>query len=168
MESLQEVFIHELKDMLHAEKQLVKALPKMAKAADNEQLRKAFQSHLSETKNHVTRLEKVFKLFDKSAKGKNCKGMHGIVSEGEELISDEDKGVARDTSLICGAQKAEHYEIATYGNLCTWAKQLGNHEALKLLKENMHEEKLADEKLTQIAKDMISELSHNDGGYLSS
>ena len=148
MSQLRETFVEELKDLYDAEKQLVKALPKMAKAADHEELKAAFEDHLQETETHVERLEQVFSIFGETAKGKKCKAMQGLVEEGQDLI-DEEEG---DAALICAAQKVEHYEIASYGSLRTWAELLDEDEAVDLLQETLDEEKAADEKLTEIAE----------------
>lgn len=164
METLQDVFFHELADILHAEKQLVKTLPKMAKAATSDKLRTAFEDHLEETKTHVDRIEQVFELFDKSPRAKKCKAMEGLVTEGEELIKEEDENIARDAGLIASAQKVEHYEIATYGTLCAWAAELANPSALQLLKQNMEEEKAADAKLSKLAEGVINPLAEMGNG----
>jgi len=152
MNELRETFVEELKDVYDAEKQLLKALPKMAKAAEHEELKEAFEMHLHETEEHVRRLEQVFKLMNQPAKGKKCKAMQGLVEEGEELI-DEEEG---DAALICAAQKVEHYEIASYGSLESWAKLMGEQEVADLLGETLSEEKAADEKLTGIAEQTIN------------
>jgi ferritin-like metal-binding protein YciE len=148
MSGLRETFIEELKDLYDAEKQLIKALPKMAKAAEHEELKAAFEDHLQETETHVERLEQVFSIFGETAKGKKCKAMQGLVEEGQDLI-DEEEG---DAALICAAQKVEHYEIASYGSLRTWAELLDENEAVDLLQETLDEEKATDEKLTEIAE----------------
>ena len=148
MSQLRETFVEELKDLYDAEKQLLKALPKMAKAADHEELKAAFEDHLQETETHVERLEQVFSIFGETAKGKKCKAMQGLVEEGQDLI-DEEEG---DAALICAAQMVEHYEIASYGSLRTWAELLDEGEAVDLLQETLDEEKAADEKLTEIAE----------------
>jgi len=152
MNELRETFVEELKDVYDAEKQLLKALPKMAKAAEHEELKEAFEMHLHETEEHVRRLEQVFKLMNQPAKGKKCKAMQGLVEEGEELI-DEEEG---DAALICAAQKVEHYEIASYGSLESWAKLMGEQEVADLVGETLSEEKAADEKLTGIAEQTIN------------
>jgi ferritin-like metal-binding protein YciE len=152
MSQLRETFVDELKDLYDAEKQITKALPKMAKAAEHQDLKDAFESHLEETKKQIERLEEVFEQFDETAKGKHCKGMEGLLAEGEELIK-EDEG---DAALICAAQKVEHYEIAAYGSLASWARLLGEEEASSLLEESLQEEKQADEKLTEIAENAIN------------
>jgi len=152
MSTLRETFVDELADIYDAEKQLIKALPKMAKAASHEQLKDAFESHLQETEKHVARLEQVFGSVGEKARSKKCKAMQGLVEEGQERIS-EDEG---DAALICAAQKVEHYEIATYGSLCSWAKLLGENEAAEILGETLEEEKAADEKLTGMAESAIN------------
>src|SRR5437763_16160099 len=130
MDNLRELFLDELADLYHAENQLLKALPKMAKAASAPELQEALTSHLEETEGHVQRLEQVFELFDKPAKGKKCEAMEGLIEEGKKLMSEGDEGPVMDAGLICAAQKVEHYEIASYGCLCTWAEVLGENEAL--------------------------------------
>ena len=152
MEKLRETFIDELRDILDAEKQLTRALPKMAKAAENEDLRDGFEEHLEQTEQHITRLEEVFKLLNEPARGKKCLAMQGLVKEGEEIIEDE----AGDAALICAAQKVEHYEIATYGSLVAWGRRLGEDEAVSLLEETLQEEKDTDERLTEIAESHIN------------
>src|SRR5215213_9442278 len=149
-ENLQELFVEELRDIYDAEKQLVKALPKMAKAAESEELRAAFEEHLEITRAHVGRLEEVFKLVGVAARGKACEGMKGLVEEGQEAM-EEMEGTVLDAALIASAQKVEHYEIATYGTLATFAEVLGMEEAKDLLGQTLDEEKEADERLTQIA-----------------
>ena len=149
---LHELFLAELCDIYDAEQQLVKTLPKLAKAAHNAELREAIESHLDETKNQITRLEEVFQSLDKSPKRKKCKAMAGLIEEGKEVLSDHKDGDELDAAVICAAQKTEHYEIASYGCLCTWAEQMGHREALSLLKENLAEEKEADVTLTEIAR----------------
>jgi ferritin-like metal-binding protein YciE len=149
-ENLNELFVEEIKDIYDAEKQLVKALPKMAKAAGSEELRAAFEDHLEITKGHVSRLEEVFKLLGTPARGKTCEGMKGLIKEGEEAIEELD-GIVLDAALIASAQKVEHYEIATYGTLATFADVLEKQDEKDLLGQTLEEEKEADEKLTQIA-----------------
>jgi len=150
-ETLHELFVEQLRDLYDAEKQLVKALPKMAKAADNDELAEAIRSHLAETENQVTRLEEVFGIVGVTAKGKPCKGMKGLLEEGNEAIQEEDKGEMRDLAMITGAQKIEHYEISAYGTLRTLAEQLDLGDAAELLQQTEDEEKEADSKLTEIA-----------------
>jgi ferritin-like metal-binding protein YciE len=152
--NLQDVFVHELKDVLDAEKRILKALPKMVKAASSEELKAAFQEHATQTEEQVTRLEQVFKSLDKAARGKHCLAMEGLIKEAEELIKEEDPSPALDAALICAAQKVEHYEIASYGSLATWAELLGLEDAVDLLKETLGEEKETDEKLNEIASEL--------------
>lgn len=149
---LHELFLEELADVYNAEQQLVKALPKMAQAAESEELRQAFKSHLEETRQQISRLEQAAEALGESIKRKTCKAMQGLIAEGQEILQEHKGSSALDAALIAAAQKAEHYEIATYGTLCTWAEQMGHDEALELLKENLNEEEQTDEKLTQIAE----------------
>lgn len=153
MNDLEKLFLRELRDMYDGEQQLVKALPEMAESAESGELRDAFSEHLEQTKNHVNRLEQVFRAIGEEPQRKSCKGLEGIIDEGQ-LISREFKGnTALDSALIESGQKAEHYEITSYGTLCTWAKELGREQVRPLLKENMREEKEMDEKLTRLAKE---------------
>ena len=161
-ESLNELFVEELRDIYDAEKQLTKALPKMAKAADSDELRAAFEEHLEVTKAHVSRLEEVFKLLDESVRGKTCEGMKGLVKEGDEAI-EELEGTVLDAALIAAAQKVEHYEIATYGTLATFAEVLDLQDAKDLLGQTLEEEKEADEKLTAIAQQINPEAETEEG-----
>ncbi|HZS98494.1 MAG TPA: ferritin-like domain-containing protein [Terriglobales bacterium] len=150
-ETLQTLYLNELRDLYSAEQQLVKALPKMAKNAESEDLSEAFTSHLEETKNQVARLEQIFESLSESAKGKKCGGMEGIVEEGGETIN-EYEGSVLDAALISAAQRVEHYEMAAYGAVCAYAQLLGRSEDLGLLKETLEEEKKADEKLTELSE----------------
>ncbi len=161
---LQEFFIDELKDILWAEQKLVKTLPKLAKAATSEELQSAFENHLEETKGQVQRLEQVFQLLGEKATAKKCDAMQGITEEGDSVIEDTDAGTStRDVALILAGQKAEHYEIATYGGLIQIARTLGHDEAADLLEETLEEEKNADQLLTQIAESGInSQASEED------
>jgi ferritin-like metal-binding protein YciE len=152
MGTLRETFVSELTDIYDAEKQLIKALPKMAKAAENDELRDGFERHLQETEGHVRRLEEIFKGLNKKAKAKKCKAMKGLLEEGQELIDEE----AGDAALIAGAQKVEHYEIASYGSLKSWAELLGEADAGDLLEQTLDEEKATDEKLTGLAEMVIN------------
>jgi ferritin-like metal-binding protein YciE len=163
-ENLQELFVEELRDIYDAEKQLVKALPKMAKAAESEELRSAFEEHLEITRAHVGRLEEVFKGLGMTARGKTCEGMKGLVEEGSEKIEELDPGTVLDAALIASAQKVEHYEIATYGTLATFAQVLGMEDAKDLLGQTLDEEKEADEKLTQIAGQINPEAEQGEEG----
>lgn len=151
MANLEEAFVEELKDLLHAERQITKALPRMAKKAENPQLRKAFEEHLKQTEEQISRLEQVFELLGKPARAKKCDGMEGIISEGKEVMQEAEEDVV-DAVLIAAAQKVEHYEIASYGTVCTWAEELGcEKKVIDLLKRTLSEEKETDEKLTQLA-----------------
>lgn len=150
---LRELLIDEMADVLHAEKQLLKALPKMAKAAQSEALTEAFESHLAETEQQIARLEQAFTILDEKVKSKTCKAMKGLLEEGTEMLEEHKGEPTIDAALIAAAQKVEHYEIASYGTLCAWAKQLGEEEAAELFGETLQEEKAADEKLTGIAEE---------------
>lgn len=159
MSTLRETFLDTLMDTYDAEKQLIKALPKMAKAAENEELKSGFEEHLQETEQQVERLEQVFEMFDKKAKAKKCKGMQGLIEEAQEVIKEQ----AGDAALICAAQKAEHYEIAAYGSLVSWARLMEEDEAADLLEETLEEEKATDEKLTQAAESVVNVEESEDG-----
>jgi ferritin-like metal-binding protein YciE len=152
VESIQDLFVEELRDLYSAEKQITKALPKMAKAASSNELRQAFESHLEETSGHVGRLEKIFNTLEKSSRGKTCEGMKGLLSEGAELIKEIGKGDVLDAGLISAAQRVEHYEMAGYGSVRAYAELLGNSGVVDLLQATLDEEKAADKKLTQISK----------------
>jgi len=154
--SLEELFLFELRDVYDAERQLVKALPKMAKAASSDQLRKAFEDHLAETNQQVERLETIFDQFDQKAKAETCDAMKGLVAEGKKMIDMKGESAPRDAGLIGAAQKVEHYEIASYGTLISWAEQLGRHEVVQLLRQTLNEEKSADEKLTSLAESAVN------------
>jgi ferritin-like metal-binding protein YciE len=154
---LKELFHETLKDVYHAEKQLVRALPKMAKAAQAGELRRAFENHLRETQGHAERLERVFEILGERAATKPCHGMMGLVEEGEEAIKEFKGSDPADASLIGAAQAVEHYEIARYGTLKTWASQLGLDEAARLLEGILAEEKKADELLTRIAESGVNQ-----------
>ena len=153
--SLRELFVEELRDMYDGEKQLTRALPKMAKAAESEELGAAFRSHLQETEKQVTRLEQVFRSIGETARGKKCDGIQGIVEESKPAMEDLE-GAILDAALIAGAQKVEHYEIASYGTLAHFADLLGESKAKDLLGQTLEEEKAADEKLNQIAKSRVN------------
>lgn len=151
-DTLADAFYDELRDALSAEKQLLKALPKMAKAAASKDLRQAFEKHLAETEQHVSRVEQAFEDTGKAARAKTCEAMKGLIKEGEECLEQDADPQVKDAVIIACAQKVEHYEIATYGTLCTWAEMLGYDKALKLLKQNIQDEEAADQKLTKISK----------------
>lgn len=152
VETIDDLLLEELKDLYSAEKQITKALPKMAKAASSKDLRQAFESHLEETNGHVRRLEKIFEMLGKSSRGKTCEGMKGLLSEGSELIQEISKGDVLDAGLISAAQRVEHYEMASYGSVRSLAELLGNSQIVDLLQETLDEEKAADQKLTRISK----------------
>src|SRR5271165_2083199 len=152
--SLRDLYVEELKDLFSAEKQLVKALPKMAKAASSEELKQGFEEHLEQTRGHVQRLEQIFKSLDESPKGKKCAGMEGLVKEGSEVMEEDFEGALMDAALIGAAQRVEHYEIAAYGTASEFAKILGESEHVTLLEETLQEEKETDEKLTELAKEI--------------
>jgi len=156
LDSLEKLFVEELKDTYNAEKQLVRALKKLADAASDEELKSAFTDHRAETEEHVTRLEKVFESLDMKPKGKTCKGVQGIVEEGKEMMEEDGEPEVIDAALIAGAQRAEHYEISAYGTLAHYAERLGYSDAAKLLKQTLEEEKAADEKLNRIAKRVVN------------
>jgi ferritin-like metal-binding protein YciE len=154
---MQELFIDELKDLYSAEKQIVRALPKLAKAASTPELQQALLSHLEETKEHVERLEKISEIVGKKLTGKTCVGMKGVLEEGSEVLEDTDKGIVRDAALIAASQRVEHYEMAGYGSARDFAKILGQSEAAALLDETLAEEKSADKKLSVISKQVNAE-----------
>ena len=159
--TLQTLLVDELRDIYHAERQLVRALPKLAKAASSPELREALESHLTETEGHVARLEQAFDMLDETAKSKTCAGMVGIVEEGSDLIK-KGKGSALDAGIIAGAQRAEHYEIAAYGSVMAWAKALGHEDIAELLSSTLEEEKAADAKLSELAEAGINEAAASE------
>jgi ferritin-like metal-binding protein YciE len=148
---LQELYVEELKDLYSAENQLVAALPKMAKASTSPKLKAGFEKHLEQTKEHVARLDEIFKKLDQSPKGKTCKGMKGLIEEGSEMVKEEAAGEKLDAGLISAAQRVEHYEIAGYGCVRTYAQLLGENDAVKLLARTLNEEKETDAKLSELA-----------------
>ena len=163
MESdLHDLFLDELADMLHAEKQITKALPKLIKAVESDELRGALEDHLEETQNQISRIEEVFATLDEKSKTKACKGMQGILEEGEEMLTEMKGTAALDASVIAGAQKVEHYEIASYGTLVAWAEEMGHDKATQLLKESLDEEKAADERMTEIAESLANERAERE------
>lgn len=155
-QGLRELFVDELKDIYWAEKAITQAIPKMIKNATSQELVQALTLHLEETENQVTRLESVFSSIGKKAEAKKCEATAGLIKEAEEIMQNTEKGVVRDAGIISAAQKVEHYEIATYGTLRTFAKTLGENEAMALLQETLDEEKGADSKLTKIAESHIN------------
>jgi ferritin-like metal-binding protein YciE len=157
IETMEDLFLEQVEDLYDAEKRLVKALPKMAEAATSLSLRQAFESHLMETEGHVTRLESIFRTLGQDPKAHTCDAMKGLISEGEDMVSDTDPSSVRDAGLIASANRVEHYEIAAYGSARTFAQTLGLAEAASLLEQTLQEEKKADQKLTQLAENMIND-----------
>jgi ferritin-like metal-binding protein YciE len=156
METLQDLYVAELKDIYDAENQILKALPKMAKAAKSSELRSLFEDHLQETQVHVDRLEEIFDRLETKAKGKKCKGMEGLIAEAKEMMAEDMEDDVLDAALIAAAQKVEHYEIASYGCVRTYAEQLGRDEELELLQETLDEEKEMDERFSELAVEAIN------------
>jgi ferritin-like metal-binding protein YciE len=151
--NIEELLVSELKDLYSAEKQITKALPKLVKAATSEELKEAFQSHLEETEGQIERLEQIGEILGKKLTGKTCDGMKGVLSEGDEIVEDTDKGTSvRDAGLITAAQRVEHYEMAGYGGVIAYAKLLGLDDVAELLEETLEQEKAADEKLNSLAE----------------
>jgi ferritin-like metal-binding protein YciE len=155
LDSLEKLFFEELKDVYNAEKQILRALPR--KAAESSELQQAFTKHLKETEGHVQRLERIFRELGQSIRGKTCKGMQGLLEEGKEVMEEEGEGAVIDAALIASAQRVEHYEIAAYGCLRTYAQLLGHSQAEQLLQQTLDEEEAADEKLTQLGEAGINE-----------
>lgn len=156
LNNLKDLFIHELKDMYNAEHQIIKALPKMMGAASSSDLQKAFKKHLAETETQIGRLDKVFEILGEKATGEKCKAMEGIIRESDDMISEKANVDVMDAALVGMAQRVEHYEIASYGTLCTYAKQLGMQDVLDQLQMNLDEEKKTDQNLTFIAENKIN------------
>src|SRR5271167_2295348 len=162
MESVRELLIDQMQDLYDAEKHLVKALPKLAKAASNEELKQAFEDHLEQTRGHVERLERAFQMLDAKAKSKSCEAMKGLVKEGAETTEEDFSEPLRDSAMICAAQKVEHYEIAGYGTVKAWAEALGLDDVAELLNETLEEEKAANEKLTGVATGVLADAGSED------
>jgi ferritin-like metal-binding protein YciE len=156
LETLRDLYVEQLNDLYSAETQLVEALPKMAKAASNSQLQTAFKEHLKQTEGHVMRLEQIFQALGVKAKDQKCKGMEGLITEGEEMIKMKGDQGAIDAGLIAAAQRVEHYEIAGYGCVRTYAQMLGEQTGMRLLQQTLDEEGAADKKLTQLAESVIN------------
>lgn len=156
LNNLQDLLIHELKDIYNAEQQITKALPKMIKATSSTQLKSAFEEHLMVTEKQIERLDKVFEIMGEKSSGEKCKAMEGIIREAETMLSERADSSVMDAALIASAQRVEHYEIAAYGTVCTYAKQLGMTDVLDLLHKTLEEEKMTDEKLTMIAEKSIN------------
>ncbi|HEX3235566.1 MAG TPA: ferritin-like domain-containing protein [Gemmatimonadales bacterium] len=163
LDSLDKLFLEELKDIYSAEKQIVRALPRMAKAAESQDLQQAFTHHLKQTQGHVQRLEQIFKALEQTARGKKCKGMEGLLEEGKEILEQEGEGAVIDAALIAAAQRVEHYEMAAYGCLRTYAQLLGYSDAERLLQQTLEEEEAADQKLTQIGESGINQAAASVG-----
>ena len=161
-EGLKELYVEELKDIYNAENQLVKALPKLAKAAASDELRQGFEEHLEQTKGHVARLEEIFEALEESPKGKKCAGMEGLVEEGSEVLKEGLEGAVLDAALIGAAQRVEHYEIAAYGTVIAFAQTLGERDHAVLLEETLSEEKETDEKLTELAQQINEQAAGAD------
>ena len=167
LESLQDLFTHELRDLYDAENQLVKALPAMSRAAQSPELKRAFDTHLRETKEQVRRIEQVFRGLGEKPSGKSCKAMQGLVAEAKELLEEDAEPAVLDAALIVAAQKVEHYEIAGYGSVCTFGRILGYDDAVETLKQTMDEEERTDELLTQIAMELNIEAETTEGSSQS-
>jgi ferritin-like metal-binding protein YciE len=163
VETAQELFVEELKDLYSAEKQIVRALPKVAKAVESEELRSGIEEHLEQTKGHVERLERAFEILGERAGGKTCKGMQGLIEEGSEHISEIGKGPVRDAALIGALQRVEHYEIAAYGTVATFAEAMDQEEIKELLGETLQEEKDTDAKLTEVSHSVNEEAIGEEG-----
>ena len=161
--TLHDLMVHELKDLYSAERQLVQALPRMSKGASSDALRTAFDSHLAQTEEHVTRLETVLESLGESPRGQKCHGMEGLIEEGKTLLKEDADPDVMDAGLIVAAQKVEHYEIAGYGAVCEYARMMGHTQALQLLERTLEEEKNADRKLNAIAEGGINALAERDG-----
>lgn len=155
--TLRDALADEIRDLYNAEKQLAKALPKLAKAASSDELRDALEAHLQETQGHVTRLERVFELLDEKPRGKHCAGIAGIIEEGGEMLKEDFEGAVMDAVIIASGQRAEHYEIAAYGSVIAWAEALELTEVAEVLTETLEEEKAADQKLSALADAGINE-----------
>lgn len=155
--TLNDLFLDGLKDIFHAEKQILRALPKMARAVNNDELRQSLENHREETQGQVERLERIFELLEKRASGKPCQAMQGLVEEGQEILEEYKDSPALDAGVIAANQGIEHYEIARYGTLRTWAQQLGMGEAVQLLEQTLEEEKKTDQLLTEMAESMANQ-----------
>lgn len=162
LETLHDLWVHELKDLYSAERQLVQALPKMAKAATSEELRTALENHLAETEEQAARIEQILESFDESPRGQKCAGMEGLIEEGKDFLKEEADDDVLDAGIIVNAQKVEHYEIATYGAVVEYARMMGHTDALQLLEQTLQEEKNADQLLNQLAEGGINALAERD------
>ncbi len=166
LNTLQDIYINELRDLYNMETQLTKTLPRIAKAISHSELKQAFENHLEQTENHIDRLEQVFEMCGQKVRGKKCTGMEGILDEALEILSSDVNDDALDAAIIGAAQKVEHYEIASYGTVRTWAEQLGFDDQAELLNQTLSEEKQANEKLTQLAEQFVNEeASHGESEF---
>ena len=163
-QTLRELMIEEIRDLYDAERQLIKALPKMAKGATSDELRSLIETHLEETQEQVKRLERAFELLNERPRGKHCEGIAGIIKEGSDLLQEDFDGAVLDAGIIAGAQRAEHYEIGAYGSVIAWAKQIGESEVASLLEDTLEEEKAADEKLSALAESSINQAAAEGEG----
>jgi ferritin-like metal-binding protein YciE len=163
LDNLNAMYLKELRELYHAENQIVKALPKMIEAAHSADLRTALENHLEETKLQINRLERVFEMHSEDPEGGKCKGMQGILEEGKEILGHAENLDVRDAGIIAGAQKVEHYEIASYGSVIAWAELLGHERTVQTLQQTLEEEKQADAKLTQISKSLNAEAVRHAG-----
>lgn len=161
-DSLRQLYVNELKDIYNAETQLVKMLPKMAKASSNAELRQGFEEHLRQTSEHVSRLEQIFDMLGEKPTGKKCLGMDGLMKEGAEVLSEDYEDAVMDAAIIGAGQRVEHYEIAAYGTVRTFAEILGENEHVSLLEQTLEEEKQTDEKLTQLAEEINSQAAQGE------
>jgi len=159
---LHRLFLDELADLYSAEQQLTKALPKMAKAAESDELREALEQHLEETEEHLSRLEQVAESLDETLKKKTCKAMKGLIEEADDIVKEQKDSKALDAGIIAACQKVEHYEIASYGTVCAWAEQMGHDDALELLRQTEEEEVSADEKLTEVAETIANQRAQSE------
>ncbi len=164
MESVREMLVEQLRDLYDAEKQLVKALPKLAKTASNEQLKEAFEEHLEQTRGHVGRLEQAFEALDEKPRSRACAAMKGLIEEGKERMEEDLEEALMDSAIIGAAQKVEHYEIAGYGTVKAWARSVGLDEVADLLEATLQEEKEADQKLTEVSGDILMVAEAEDQG----
>ena len=163
LESLHDLYVKELHDLYDAEEQIVKALPKMIEASSSTQLRTALAEHLEQTREQVRRLEQIFRLHGEEAKGESCKGMSGIIDEGKDIVKHDENPDVRDAGIISAAQRVEHYEMAAYGTVRTWAEQMGHTQAAQLLQQTLEEEGEADKRLTDIAMNLNVEATRRAG-----
>jgi ferritin-like metal-binding protein YciE len=162
--NLNDLFLDGLKDVFHAEKQVLRALPKMARAVNSDELRQSLENHREETQGQIERLERVFEILEKRASGKPCQAMQGLIEEGQEHLEEYKDSPALDAAMISANQAVEHYEIARYGTLRTWAQQLGMTEAAQLLEETLEEEKKTDALLTEMAESLANQEAESGGG----